>query len=196
MPLTKSEATLANIRAHARRLFLAKSYAEVTMSRIAAEAGLTKGALYHHFAGKQELYLALVHAGLEDHRRLHQEAVDSTGSVWERLGRLTTAFLELPREERDLITLVRRDINIFAEPERSELVRAYQRSLPEQVEAIVGDGITSGELAPTDARLAAWHFVALVEVCLTPYAEDLFASPQAKTAHVLKLFSAGAAARS
>ncbi|MCP3918711.1 MAG: helix-turn-helix transcriptional regulator [bacterium] len=196
MTLTKSETTLTNILAHARSLFLTKSYAEVTMSRIAAEAGLTKGALYHHFTGKQELYLAMMHAGLEQHRRLHQEAVESTGSVWDRLGALTTAFLELPREERDLVTLVRRDINVFSEPERSELVRAYQRCLPEQVEAIVSAGTSSGELEPTDARLAAWHFVALVEVCLTPYAEDLFASPQAKAAHVLKLFSAGASARS
>ena len=30
--------------------------------------------------------------------------------------------------------LVRRDVNIFEEPTRTELVRAYQRALPEQVE--------------------------------------------------------------
>lgn len=38
------------------RLFLQKSYKEVTMNEIVKEIGLSKGAFYHHFAGKEELF--------------------------------------------------------------------------------------------------------------------------------------------
>ena len=45
---------------------------------------------------------------------------------------------------------MRRDINTFHGEDRNRLVRAYQRALPEQVEAIVSDGIAAGELAAAD----------------------------------------------
>lgn len=44
----------------ARRLFVEKSYAETSTPEIVAAAGLTRGALYHHFADKQALFRAVV----------------------------------------------------------------------------------------------------------------------------------------
>src|SRR5215813_11964890 len=40
----------------ARRLFSRKGFAEVTIDEIMAEAGLTRGGFYRHFATKEELY--------------------------------------------------------------------------------------------------------------------------------------------
>ena len=55
--LMKEEYTLhrtaVRILKIARELFLAHSYADVTMDQIAAAANVTKGGLYHHFAGKE-----------------------------------------------------------------------------------------------------------------------------------------------
>ena len=44
----------------ARRLFAAKGYHNVGIREFAAEAGVTRGALYHHFTGKDELFLAVM----------------------------------------------------------------------------------------------------------------------------------------
>jgi len=192
MAYAKSEITVSGILSAAETLFLTKNYADVTMDDIAEAAGVTKGALYHHFATKEKLYVAMVKAVLQEKQALFKAAVESQGSCRDRLRRFTIAFLELPRERRDLIKLVRRDINIFKGHTRDQLVRAYQTALPEQLEVIIRDGLRNGELAKADARLLSWLHVAMVEVILTHYAESIFKGPDELVDFVTNLFFEGA----
>ena len=192
MAYAKSEITVSGILSAAEALFLAKNYAEVTMDDIAEAAGVTKGALYHHFTTKETLYIAMMKAVLQEKQALFKAAVESTGSCRERLRRFTATFLELPRERRDLIKLVRRDINIFKGRVRDQLVRAYQTALPEQLEVILRDGLRQGELAKADPRLLSWLYVAMVEVILTHYAVGVFKRPDEPADFVTDLFFDGA----
>jgi len=187
----KAERTVASILRAAEELFVERHYAEVTMDQIAEFSYITKGGLYHHFSSKQELYLAMMHADLDRKRELLGAAIAGAGSCRDRLGRLTRCFFDMPLNKRELIRLVRRDINIFPEPERSELVRAYQRALPDHVQAVINQGMQGGEVAPGDARILAWHFVALVEVTLSRYAAQILEGSQARLDYVLDLFFNG-----
>jgi AcrR family transcriptional regulator len=56
----RTEATRGALVAAARRLFGARGYADVGTEEIVAAAGVTRGALYHHFRDKRALFRAVV----------------------------------------------------------------------------------------------------------------------------------------
>jgi AcrR family transcriptional regulator len=48
------------------RLFASHSYADLSMARIAREAGISKALLYHYFPSKQDFFVATLQQGAEE----------------------------------------------------------------------------------------------------------------------------------
>jgi AcrR family transcriptional regulator len=69
----RSEATRSALIAKARGLFAERGYAEVSTEEIVRATGVTRGALYHHFAGKMELFRAV-------YESVEQELVERIGA--------------------------------------------------------------------------------------------------------------------
>ena len=61
----RSEETRAFLVTTARRLFAERGYSSVGTEEIVREAGVTRGALYHHFGGKKDL-LEAVYCQIEE----------------------------------------------------------------------------------------------------------------------------------
>lgn len=57
---TRREATKARLVSAARRLFAEKGFAATSTPEVVAAAGVTRGALYHHFADKTALFRTVV----------------------------------------------------------------------------------------------------------------------------------------
>jgi AcrR family transcriptional regulator len=90
----RSQATRARLIEVARELFAEHGYGAVGTEQIVRTAGVTRGALYHHFAGKRELFDA-VYEELE-RELVERLAVTATASGADPLQALqagTSAFL-------------------------------------------------------------------------------------------------------
>ncbi|WP_424531169.1 TetR/AcrR family transcriptional regulator [Sphaerisporangium viridialbum] len=87
------ERTRRVLLAESRRLFATRGYGAVGLSEIVRAAGVTKGALYHHFDGKADLFRAV----LEQVQREVGEKVAATAEAeddaWRRLTAGCRAFL-------------------------------------------------------------------------------------------------------
>ena len=184
--------TVERIMNAACALFLQRNYADVTMTQIAALSGLSKGAVYHHFSSKEDLYLSMMRADLSEKQRLFAQAVGTVAPCRDRLALLTRSFFLLSDEKRRLAGLIRRDINALGDAARSELINRYQAALPDQIQAIIDDGIESGELAARNPRLLAWSFIAIVETLLSRYGDEVLNEVEAKLDFVIDLFINGA----
>lgn len=141
----RSETTRAALLGAGRRLFAERGYGAVGTEEVVREAGVTRGALYHHFAGKREL-LEAVYEQLE--AELAQELADSLvpgASVLETLRAGGEAFLDhcLEPEVQQIVLL---DAPAVLGWERwREIGARYGLGL---ISALVTAGIEAGEIEP------------------------------------------------
>ena len=193
----RSVVTINNILEATRNLFTEKQYADVTLKEIAQTAGVTKGALYHHFATKEDLYVNMMHYFLDEIKESTQSNIKDTRgrSCRERLYLSLLNFLKLPDYALKVVGLVRRDNTLFQDPTRAKLIQAYQAAIPEPVEAILADGMANGEIIIADARLLAWQYIALVEVSINPYGHKILGGPESMADFVVTTIFSGIEAK-
>jgi len=159
VPIGKAESILAA----AKRTFLASGFGTVSMDTIAREAGVSKATVYAHFAGKEELFGAVIgrECGLY-FARFSAGELDPV-NVSASLTVLGRRYLELVLSP-DAIALHR---IILGEVSRFPgLGEVFWRAGPErqrlQIEAFLQSAVASGTLSVPDTRLAAEQFVSLV----------------------------------
>jgi AcrR family transcriptional regulator len=92
----QSEATRGKLVRAARRLFAKRGYADVGTEEIVRAAGVTRGALYHHFGGKRDLLEAVYEQVEADLTRKIAEGALGTGarSPLEAMQAATGMFLD------------------------------------------------------------------------------------------------------
>ncbi len=94
----RSSATRGALLGSARALFAARGYAAAGREDIVEAAGVTRGALYHHFPGTEDLFRA-VYESIEDEvlDRVHRAAMGATDPM-DALRRGVDAYLDAAME--------------------------------------------------------------------------------------------------
>jgi AcrR family transcriptional regulator len=103
----QSESTRAELVAVARRLFAERGYADTATEELVREAGMTRGALYHHFKDKRALFEAV----FEDVERALMgrvaEMADPKADQWTGLINAFNTFLDtcLDRDVQQIVLI-------------------------------------------------------------------------------------------
>ncbi len=124
--------TRALILDAAARVFARRGYNGATLDEVGTEAGMTKGAVYWHFANKSELFLALARVrapGLLEGMPERVEAALDMPDAREGLARILALQLLAVKSDPDMARLV---LEFFAESRdsaiREPLAQAYRHA--------------------------------------------------------------------
>jgi AcrR family transcriptional regulator len=90
----RSEETVQRLLETARELFASKGFAETSIEDIVRTAGVTRGALYHHFGGKADIFRAVVEDEAERLAQRVQRAALKKRDPWQQIEAGCREFLD------------------------------------------------------------------------------------------------------
>ncbi len=159
----RTEATTAALVDAARELFARDGYDATSLDVVAARAGVTKGAVYHHFDGKRQLFEAVFSREVERVTTPLAAAYARKKDPWEAFKAGCKAFLDEcldPGLQR--IVLLDASAAIGWEG-----IRRLEAPLLELMELAISRAAQAGRIAPRPpAPLAHFLFGAICEMAM------------------------------
>ncbi|MCZ6529736.1 MAG: TetR family transcriptional regulator [Chloroflexi bacterium] len=166
MRRTKEEAlvTRESILTAALEVFSQDGYSAARLEDIAQAAEVTRGAIYHHFGSKEELYIALVTERSAGVNQLAEEIVSQGGTSLEILRRLLIGLFEYLNENEEYRALLELAVSNMGLTEGLESIRddtvKGRRRLADLFQEMLSQGIEAGEIrSDLSVRSAAWNLV-------------------------------------
>lgn len=145
------EETRAKLIASARKAFATKGYAAASMDDLTADAGLTRGALYHNFGDKKGLLQAVIDqmdAEILERLRLEHERAETP---WLGLLAEYVAYIEMALEPEIQRIMLLDGPAVLGDPSQWPNQTACLRRATQVIQALIDEGT----LRPVDAEAAA-----------------------------------------
>jgi len=156
---------MVKITKAALEVFAEYGYHGATMTQIMQASGLSKGLVYHYFPSKEKIFFHLVDSALEISRNTWKDALDSPGTAWEKIEKLSenivkTAFTE--ESSRYYLIMVQAIIQGKGLSGLAEYISqhvAHYSELP----LLIIEAQKSGEAAQGDPDVLASTYLALFQ---------------------------------
>ena len=148
----------------AHKIFIKKGYVKTTMDDIVVLSGLSKGALYHYYKSKKDLFLDLIdHWEVYTFKNFYQKSskYNSASNTIRLFGQNVLKTLKDKKiaylAEVEFLSLSNHDLDI---KHRSQLL--YDKLL-NLFEKVVAKGIKQGEFKELDIRTTAMFIIAVFQ---------------------------------
>ncbi|HEV7437196.1 MAG TPA: TetR/AcrR family transcriptional regulator [Pseudorhizobium sp.] len=145
------EETRAKLIAAARKAFAENGYAAASMDELTAEAGLTRGALYHNFGDKKGLLQAVVDqmdAEVVARMRAAREAADN---LWQGFLDEGVAYIEMALEPEIQRIMLLDGPSVLGDPSQWPNQNACLVTSTRTIQSLIEEGTAK----PVDAEAAA-----------------------------------------
>lgn len=164
MTQQRAEETRSHILDAAGELFAQRGYDATSVADICEQAGVTKGAFYHHFASKQSVFLELRDrwlAPLEAQFTLSRDPAESLPQLLQRIANMASVVFAGAKEDQrrqvflELLSAARHDPTIL--PAMLAPIQRYR----EMFAQLIKTGIAESTLREVDSDLVGQILVSL-----------------------------------
>lgn len=145
------EETRAKLIAAARRAFASSGYAAASMDDLTAEAGLTRGALYHNFGDKKGLLQAVIDQIDAEILARMRAASGRAKTRWQGFLDEGVAYIEMALEPEIQRIMLLDGPAVLGDPSQWPNQTACLRTSTQTIQALIDDGT----VRPVDAEAAA-----------------------------------------
>ena len=146
----------------AKSLFIQQGYHGLAMRQISEALGVSKAALYYHFKDKEELFLAILQAYLDDMEKAIDQIRAKPVSPTEQIRHFVEYVLAQPTEQRAIIRLASQEMGQLSAPARKGFDRIYREKFIGKVEAILKTGMERGEFRQVQPAVATWTLLGMM----------------------------------
>jgi AcrR family transcriptional regulator len=145
------------------RLFATHSYAELSMAKIAREAGISKALLYHYFPSKQDFFVATLQQGAEEIARRTEP--DPELPPFEALAASVDGYLGWIEENETAYRKLLESVGSVPE------VKILIDGIRDATSARILDGLGAGDPPPPKLRAAARGWLWLMDGVILDWLE-------------------------
>jgi AcrR family transcriptional regulator len=158
----------AEILEQAEKIFAAKGFYNTTVAEIAAASGFAIGTLYQFFAGKEQLYTAMITEKLTLMYERIRKAVENEAGIFRKIEILVISNFQFVENNADFCSIfVRGDHLSLSEGSvtlRDRMMRDYADHVA-FIEELIREGIRTGDLKKMDPRMMAAALLGIINSC-------------------------------
>lgn len=125
--------TKARIQAVARELFVRQGVQQTSLRQISDELGITKPALYYHFASREDLVTSIIQPLVDDMDRFVADLEPADARE------LLEDYFDLSWQHRDIIAMLVRDLAVLSHTDLAERMFSWRREI---ISLLLGPEIT------------------------------------------------------
>lgn len=148
------------ITAAAARLFQTRGILGVSMQEVGAEVGLSKAALYHYYASREDLLRHIFGDWARREVERAKEIVNSTDDPATKLAAFVHLQVNSLVDNLDLYSLSFREEAQLPPDVRDEF-RALKREHDALIRQIIREGVNTGAFAPVDETLTVFAIIGM-----------------------------------
>jgi AcrR family transcriptional regulator len=175
----------------AARLFAARGFERTSVQEIVDAAGVTKGAMYHYFASKDDLLQAIYGRLLAMQTASLERIAAGPRPAVERLGEAAADVVVSTLAHLDDAVVLMNSLHLLT-PDVRARVRTERRRYHERFRALVEEGKREGSVrADVSADLATHHFFGAVHHLGTWYRPDGSLTPAEIGSGLARMFLTG-----
>ncbi len=159
----------------AEAVIFEKGYDDATIDEIAAAAGYTKRTIYHYFADKEEIFLAIVERGLKILTEMLREAALSSDPVHKLAHAYFNFFISYPAYFDLIMRYESKDCIYYGEPRAEGYFREACQKVSDEMAVIITRALEQGQkngsirssLEPRQLMLIIWgQFSGVLQIIL------------------------------